>query len=159
MLANYYKQYYYNTPEGNEPFLKIGRACLYGFYASVMVGAMDTIAWSRAANFAEGVNCMAYYVIPITATAATFAAATYSVTKIRGKDDNFNGLIGVCASGTIVQFWRKSLRLTYSYAFFGCVGYLLFRNGAITFSMTKSPRMVSNFYKSWYENRPKQWEM
>lgn len=90
-LANNWK--YSNAPEGQRPFEKVIGLSKYGFGAGLAIGLYDSTLLSQRYTFWGAVNCVSYWVVPITAMCATFASVAYTTTKIRGKDGYANYMI------------------------------------------------------------------
>jgi len=87
-FANNWK--YSNAPEGQRPFEKIVGLTKFGVGGSFMIGSYDCILLSQTPTFWTTVNCMSYWMVPITAMCATFASVAYTSAKLREKDDYFN---------------------------------------------------------------------
>lgn len=81
---------YSNAPEGQRPFEKIFGLSKYGFCGSVVMGLYDCALFTRPQTFWTSVNCISYWVVPVTAMCATFASVAYTSAKLREKDDYFN---------------------------------------------------------------------
>lgn len=81
---------YSNAPEGKQPFEKVFGLAKYGAITGASIGIYDCTIMSQAYTFWEAVNCMSYWVLPLTAMCATFASVAYATTKIRGKDGYAN---------------------------------------------------------------------
>lgn len=90
-LLNNWK--YSNAPEGQRPFEKVFGLSKYGFMAGCGIGIYDCTLLSQQYNLWGAMNCMSYWVIPLTAMCATFASVAYTSTKIRGKDDYTNYIL------------------------------------------------------------------
>ncbi|KYN10130.1 PREDICTED: uncharacterized protein LOC108769241 [Trachymyrmex cornetzi] len=106
---------YSNAPEGQRPFEKVVGLSKYGFITSLGIGTFDSVFISQTAGFWNTVNCMSYWVVPITAMCATFASVAYTTTKIRGKDGYFNYVLASLAAGGILYRWQKNGPLTHSW--------------------------------------------
>ncbi|XP_020279675.1 uncharacterized protein LOC109852688 [Pseudomyrmex gracilis] len=110
-LAHNWK--YSNAPEGQAPFEKVIGLTKFGFGASFGIGIYDCVLLTQAYQFWEVVNCMSYWMIPITAMCATFASVAYTVTKIRGQDGYVNYALASLASGGVFYKWQKRGTLSY----------------------------------------------
>jgi len=84
---------YSNAPEGQQPFEKVVGLSKYGFITGLGVGAYDSVILSQTTGFWNTVNCMSYWIVPLTAMCATFASVAYTTTKIRGKDGYLNYIL------------------------------------------------------------------
>jgi len=94
LITYFWKNWRYsNAPEGQQPFEKVVGLTKYGLVGSVGVGIYDSILLSQTAGFWNTLNCLSYWVVPITAMCATFASVAYTSTKIRGKDDYLNYIL------------------------------------------------------------------
>lgn len=91
LITYFWKNWKYsNAPEGQRPFEKLVGLTKYGFVGSLGAGIYDSILISQTTGFWSTVNCLSYWVVPITAMCATFASVAYTTTKIRGKDGYLN---------------------------------------------------------------------
>jgi ABC-type branched-subunit amino acid transport system permease subunit len=81
---------YSNAPEGERPLEKVIGLTKFGMGGSIMMGAYDCILLSQTPTFWTTVNCMSYWMVPITTMCATFASVAYASTKLRQKDDYCN---------------------------------------------------------------------
>ncbi|XP_011699736.1 PREDICTED: uncharacterized protein LOC105457029 [Wasmannia auropunctata] len=104
---------YSNAPEGQRPFEKVVGLTKYGLAGSAGVGIYDCILISQTAGFWQTVNCMSFWVVPVTAMCATFASVAYATTKIRGKDGYFNYILASLAAGGISYPWLKNGPFSY----------------------------------------------
>lgn len=84
---------YSNAPEGQQPFEKVVGLSKYGFISSFGFGVYDSMILSQTTGFWNTINCISYWVVPVTAMCATFASVAYTTTKIRGKDGYFNYIL------------------------------------------------------------------
>ncbi|XP_043279939.1 uncharacterized protein ND-B14.7 [Venturia canescens] len=109
------KPRYYDTPEGQAPFEKIVACAKKAIVAGVFIGGLDCVWHTDAKNFGEVVNCMSYWVVPMVGMASTWASVTYISTKVRGKDDWVNYVVGAAACAPIIHAWKK----THSYTIWG----------------------------------------
>jgi len=106
---------YSNAPEGQQPFEKVVGLSKFGFVGSFGVGVYDAILISQTTGFWQTMNCLGYWVVPITAMCATFASVAYTTTKIRGKDDYANYILAAIAAGAITYPWQKDGRFAYHF--------------------------------------------
>ncbi|XP_018347438.1 PREDICTED: uncharacterized protein LOC108751651 [Trachymyrmex septentrionalis] len=106
---------YSNAPEGQQPFEKVVGLSKYGFITGLGIGTYDSVMISQTTGFWSTVNCISYWVVPLTAMCATFASVAYTTTKIRGKDDYFNYIVASLATGGVFYRWQRKGPLTYSW--------------------------------------------
>ena len=64
---------------------------------------------SHPKGYAQTAARFVYYMGPLTAMAAAFAATTCIATSLRGKDDRLNYVIGSTSSAAIYGAWKNSL--------------------------------------------------
>lgn len=84
---------YSNAPEGQQPFEKVIGLSKYGFASGLVMGTYDSVILSQTAGFWNTLNCLSYWVVPVTAMCATYASVAYTSTKIRGEDDYANYIL------------------------------------------------------------------
>lgn len=75
----------------------------------VAVAASDVLLISHTKGYLQTAGRFAYYMGPMTAMAASFAATTCIATSLRGTDDKLNYVIGAASSGAIFGAWRNSV--------------------------------------------------
>merc|ERR1712189_67380 len=99
---------YYDTPEGQDCFLKMGyltkNAAIFGVFA----GVQDILLVSHPKGYAQTAGRFLYYPVPFSAMASTFAATSCVANSIRGKDDHLNYIIGGLSSGSIYESGKKA---------------------------------------------------
>lgn len=88
------KPRYYDTPEGTAPFEKIVSVAKKALVGGALVGGLDAVWITDTKNFGETMNCMGYWIVPMVGMATTWASITYISTKVRGKDDWINYVLG-----------------------------------------------------------------
>lgn len=116
LLTYFWKNWRYsNAPEGQNPFEKVVGLTKFGFVGSIGVGTYDAVLLSQTAGFWSTVNCLSYWIVPVTAMCATFASVAYTTTKIRGKDGYLNYILASLAAGGICYRWQKSGTFAYHF--------------------------------------------
>ena len=90
---------------------------------------------------------IAYFVAPITAMAAAFAATTCIATSVRGKDDRLNYVLGAASSAAIYGSWKNSLSTgLHAFIIFGVAAFMKKKSieeGWVFFPKFKPKRIYS----------------
>lgn len=73
------------------------------------VAATDVLLISHPKGYVQTAGRFVYYMGPMTAMAAAFAATTCIATSVRGKDDRLNYVIGAASSAAIYGAWKNSI--------------------------------------------------
>lgn len=73
------------------------------------VAATDVLLISHPKGYVQTAGRFVYYMGPMTAMAAAFAATTCIATSIRGKDDRLNYVIGAASSAAVYGAWKNSI--------------------------------------------------
>lgn len=107
-MTSLFKYKYYDTPEGQDIFLKAFACSKYAFLTGVTAGAYDTLMYSHPKGFVNTAGRFMWYVGPLVGMAASFAVATNVAQNIRGKNDNINYFIGGAVAGSIFSAWQRS---------------------------------------------------
>ncbi|XP_021195467.2 NADH dehydrogenase [ubiquinone] 1 alpha subcomplex subunit 11 [Helicoverpa armigera] len=107
-MSQLLKYKYYDTPEGQDIFMKTFAASKYAALSGVTLGTLDILMYSHPKGFASTVGRMAWFVGPLVGMAAGFTVTTNAVQNIRGKNDKLNYFIGGAVAGSIFSAWQKA---------------------------------------------------
>lgn len=89
------------------------------------VAASDVLLLSHPKGYVQTAGRFVYYMGPLTAMAAAFAATTCIATSLRGKDDRLNYVIGAVSSAAIYGAWKNNISSGLNAAvFLGIAAYL-----------------------------------
>uniref|UniRef100_A0A2A4J7G8 NADH dehydrogenase [ubiquinone] 1 alpha subcomplex subunit 11 n=1 Tax=Heliothis virescens TaxID=7102 RepID=A0A2A4J7G8_HELVI len=107
-MSQLLKYKYYDTPEGQDIFMKTFAASKYATLAGLAAGTLDVMMFSHPKGFASTVGRMAWFVGPLVGMAAGFTVTTNAVQNIRGKNDMVNYFMGGVVAGSILAAWQKA---------------------------------------------------
>lgn len=108
---------YYDTPEGQDVFLKMWYTSKLAGITGLGVSTFDILFHSKPKGYYQTSARYAYYTLPFVGMAVAFTATTSVAQSIRKKDDKINYFLGGCAAGTVLGTWQKC-KVT---GFVGCV--------------------------------------
>ncbi|KAJ8716982.1 hypothetical protein PYW08_005381 [Mythimna loreyi] len=107
-MASLIKYKYYDTPEGQDIFLKTFAASKYAVMAGLAASTLDVLMYSHPQGFANTAARVAWYVGPMVGIAAGFVVTTNAMQNIRGKNDKINYFLGGAVAGSILAAWQKA---------------------------------------------------
>lgn len=103
---------YYDKPDGVDLAGKVIATTRPAFIAGSGFALWEIVLNSKLKTDTKGFQAVAgrylFWTVPIVGMAYTWTFATYGATKIRGKDDVWNYMIGGYAAGGILGMWTKS---------------------------------------------------
>lgn len=140
------------------PAAAIAATTAISFTFGTGIGIINSFSYQKQLSVLQRMNHLAYYAVPVTAMGAVFGVMTYSAACFRKKNDIYDAYIGAISSAGVLQMWKRNLNVSINYIFVSCVLCYLYSQGAGTL-VQRSPRMVTNFYRTYYETRPEKWEM
>lgn len=97
LLENYD---YYAKPEGQDPMGKIIGLGTHGLVTGLFIGITDAtlkshvIAVHKPVHIPSFLNCMGYWMVPLTGMCVAYSTVTYIATNVRNKRDHFNLILG-----------------------------------------------------------------
>ncbi|CAG2067181.1 unnamed protein product [Timema podura] len=101
---------YYDTPEGDDCFLKLWYTSKVTGVTGLGISAVDVLFYSHPKGYFETLSRFGYLTLPLVGMAAAFTATTCAATNLRGKDDKLNYALGGVAAGCIFGTWRKTIK-------------------------------------------------
>lgn len=107
-MSQLIKYKYYDTPEGQDIFLKTISASKYALVAGLAAASLDVLMYSRPKGFASTAGRFAWFVGPMVGMAAGFTVTANAVQNIRGKNDKVNYFLGGTAAASILSAWLKA---------------------------------------------------
>lgn len=102
---------YYDTPEGQDIYLKTFALSKYAAVAGLGIATYDVLMYSHPQGIVNTAGRYLYITGPLIGMAAAFAATTNIAQNIRGKNDKLNYFLGGAVSGAIFGAWQKSVAI------------------------------------------------
>lgn len=99
---------YYDTPEGQDIFLKTLATSKYAAVAGITAATFDILMYSHPKGFVNTAGRMMYIVGPLVGMASAFAVTTNAAQNFRGKNDKINYFLGGAVAGGIFSAWIRS---------------------------------------------------
>lgn len=99
---------YYDTPEGQDAFKKLGVTMKYAGAFGLAYSTLDVLTLSHPKGYGNVIGRYAYFTFPMLGMAAAFTTTTYIATNARGKDDKLNYVFGALAASGVCAAWQKS---------------------------------------------------
>ncbi|XP_022837623.1 NADH dehydrogenase [ubiquinone] 1 alpha subcomplex subunit 11 [Spodoptera litura] len=107
-MSQLLKYEYYDTPEGQDIFMKTFAISKYAALAGTALASMDVLMYSHPKGFAATAGRFAWFLGPMVGMAAGFAVTANTVQNIRGKNDKLNYFLGGVVSGSIFTAWMRA---------------------------------------------------
>lgn len=107
-MAQLIKYKYYDTPEGQDIFMKTFAASKYAAMAGLAAATLDVLMYSHPQGFVNTAGRVAWFVGPMVGVAASFVVTTNALQNIRGKNDKINYFVGGAVAGSILAAWQKA---------------------------------------------------
>uniref|UniRef100_A0A7R9PDP8 NADH dehydrogenase [ubiquinone] 1 alpha subcomplex subunit 11 n=1 Tax=Timema californicum TaxID=61474 RepID=A0A7R9PDP8_TIMCA len=101
---------YYDTPEGEDCFLKLWYTSRVSGLTALGVSVVDVMFFSHPKGYLETLSRFGYFTFPLVGMAAAFTATTCAATNLRRKDDKLNYALGGVAAGCIYGTWQKTIK-------------------------------------------------
>ncbi|XP_076162558.1 uncharacterized protein LOC143144229 [Ptiloglossa arizonensis] len=102
------KNYKYTAkPEGQDPVGKIGSCLKFTVPFSIMVSGHDIFIQSQCTTLSSACKRLLFWTIPINGMGFIFPTVTLISTRIRGKNDPLNHVMGALAATQIIRSWLK----------------------------------------------------
>ncbi|XP_028032326.1 NADH dehydrogenase [ubiquinone] 1 alpha subcomplex subunit 11 [Bombyx mandarina] len=98
---------YYDTPEGQDIFMKTFVTSKYAAVAGLAGASFDVLMFSHPKGFVNTIGRMGYIVGPLVGMAVAFTFTTNVAQNIRGKNDKLNYFLGGATSGFVFSAWMK----------------------------------------------------
>ncbi|CAD0202847.1 unnamed protein product [Chrysodeixis includens] len=107
-MSQLLKYKYYDTPEGQDIFLKTVALGKYAALAGVAAASLDVLMYSHPKGLASTAGRFAWYIGPLVGMAAGYAVTHNCVQNFRGKNDKINYFLGGAVAGSILSAWQKA---------------------------------------------------
>lgn len=107
-MSQLLKYKYYDTPEGQDIFLKTVALGKYAALAGVAAASLDVLMFSHPKGFAATAGRFGWYIGPLFGMAAGYVVTHNAVQNIRGKNDKINYFLGGAVAGSILSAWAKA---------------------------------------------------
>ncbi|XP_075981102.1 NADH dehydrogenase [ubiquinone] 1 alpha subcomplex subunit 11-like [Anticarsia gemmatalis] len=109
---------YYDTPEGQDIFMKTFVMSKYATVTGVTAATYDVLMFSHPTSFSSIAGRYAWYVGPLVGMAAAYSVTANTARNIRGKDDKLNSFLGGAVAGAIFSAWQRAPIIALPAAFF-----------------------------------------
>jgi hypothetical protein len=97
---------------------------LFYFISGFVLGMYDVLFLSKPSGYLATAGRMLYFIGPVAAMGASFAATTAIACTLRGKDDRTNYVLGGISSAAILGAWNQcSRKFVQGVVIFGLAGY------------------------------------
>lgn len=113
------KNQYYDKPDGQDYAGKMLVTNQYAAVTGLGIATYDVVLYTKPKGLSSIIGRYAFHVGPAMGMATAFTTVTYAATKLRGKDDRINYVLGGLAAGGVYGAWNKSFVA-------GCVSGLFF---------------------------------
>ncbi|XP_035435123.1 NADH dehydrogenase [ubiquinone] 1 alpha subcomplex subunit 11 [Spodoptera frugiperda] len=107
-MSQLFKYEYYDTPEGQDIFMKTFALSKYAALAGTALASMDVLMFSHPKGFVGTAGRFAWFLGPMVGMAAGFTVTANTAQNIRGKNDKLNYFLGGAVSGSILSAWLRS---------------------------------------------------
>ncbi|XP_055621428.1 NADH dehydrogenase [ubiquinone] 1 alpha subcomplex subunit 11 [Toxorhynchites rutilus septentrionalis] len=106
---NFLKSHYYDSPEGTDLVGKMFTTNKYALMTGVAYSSVEVLMVSKPKGVVPSLARYVYFTGPFMGMASAFTVGTYAATKLRGKDDAWNYVVGGFAAGGIYGAWKRSV--------------------------------------------------
>lgn len=107
-MSQLIKYKYYDTPEGQDIFMKTFATSKYAAMAGLAMASLDVMMYSHPKGFANTAGRFAWFLGPMVGMAAGYVVTTNAMQNIRGKNDKLNYFMGGAVAGCILSAWQKA---------------------------------------------------
>lgn len=104
-----FKAQYYDKPDGEDVGGKMLATNRYALLAGLGWATTDCLFLSKPVGYAPTIARYIYFTAPFMGMASAFTITTYAATKVRGKDDTLNYIVGAFSAGGVYGAWRKNV--------------------------------------------------
>lgn len=99
---------YYDSPEGQDIFLKTVATSKYAALTGLVMGSYDVLMYTKPTGFPNTLARYAYFVGPLVGMATAFTVTANVTKNLRGKNDKLNYFLGGAVAGAIYSTWQKA---------------------------------------------------
>uniref|UniRef100_A0A336MGC7 NADH dehydrogenase [ubiquinone] 1 alpha subcomplex subunit 11 n=1 Tax=Culicoides sonorensis TaxID=179676 RepID=A0A336MGC7_CULSO len=93
---------YYDQPEGEDMVGKLIATNKWAVVFGVAFSTVDVLLYSRTKGYLATMSRYLKFTAPLVGVATAFTCGTFLSTRMRGKDDNWNYMVGAVASGGVL---------------------------------------------------------
>ncbi|XP_062542978.1 uncharacterized protein LOC134210746 [Armigeres subalbatus] len=103
------KANYYDSPEGVNLQEKMVATNKYALAAGLGWSSIEVLMISKPKGVMPSLARYVYFTGPFMGMASAFTVGAYASTKLRGKDDTWNYVVGAFASGGVYGAWKRNV--------------------------------------------------
>lgn len=109
MIRSILNYKYYDTPEGQDIFLKTFVTSKYATITGLGAGTFDVLMFSHPQGVLNTAGRFMWWCGPLVGMATAFTVTTNVSQNIRGKNDKINYFLGGVAAGAVFGAWQKTI--------------------------------------------------